>query len=112
MTKPTKKRIDEVAKKLLVNWLPGAQESLAGAWKRACEWDKRNWRQLAKFVLTELQPDPHAITAHQMLAQAQRLVRTVRDGRSSAMRRGFEKVHGRKAKPKSCKLVRGKVVCK
>jgi hypothetical protein len=106
MTKPTKKRIEEVAKKLLVNWLPGAQETAAGAWSRTHNWDKHNWRQLAKYVLTELCPaddykmPPYMGEAAYRSALARKL--------AAKRRNRWLDVAG----PKSCKLVRGKAVCK
>jgi hypothetical protein len=88
MKKPDKKRIDEVAAKLrsVYHNMP----KLGNFENSPCCHD---WRRLAKFVLTDLQP------AHDDNDKARWPKSTLRPVRGTPA-------------VKSCKIVRGKTVCK
>jgi len=52
MTKPTKKRIDEVAERLFAV-VDGAKGPYSINWSKLCGRQQDAWRHLAKYVLTE-----------------------------------------------------------
>jgi hypothetical protein len=87
MKKPGKKRIEEVAKKLFAIWLGSEIVTLGMAQPYA----QLAFTRMAKYVLTELQPS----------ASAARWPKST-----------FKPIRAKAPGPKSCKVVRGKTVCK
>jgi hypothetical protein len=84
----------------------------------ASKWDRDNWRQLAKYVLVNYTRDddykmpPYMGEAAWQAALRRRNLSWWREWYRKA---GFDLQQQRASKatkPKSCKLVRGKVVCK
>ena len=121
MKKPTWKEVDKLAQKLLNVWLPTGRET--HAWARAGAWDRDNWRRLARYVLVNYTPIPptvgnimaavdHAAIAKILFKASQRPNPFLSGKRSTAMQEEYGRFYGGKQrKPKSCRLVRGKVVC-
>jgi hypothetical protein len=106
MKNPTKKRIDKVAKKLFFTFYGGQltrSKELEAAWGYKFN---PGFHRMAKFVLAELQPNddykmpPYVGEAAHQGDLARKLASKRRNPQLGV------------ADPKSCKLVRGKTVCK
>jgi hypothetical protein len=107
MKKLSKKRIDEVAAKMREVFRKGAG-LVCEKWRTTDARNRANWRNLAKFVLTDLQPvEDYKMPPFMGEATHQGdLARRQAHWPKSTLRpvRGTPTV-------KSCKVVRGKTVC-
>ena len=92
MTKPTKKRIEEVAKKLRKAYCLGDPYLLSIGWKGLTHDSRRTWRRVAEVALTEL-GDPTAYKTPPYL------------GGGMPRRRPAKQ-------PKACRIDGGKRICK
>ena len=92
MSKPTKKRIEQVAARLRKVFREGAGLTCE-KWRTTAAYNRANWRRVARFALTELQP-------------------TLGDNDKARWPKSTLKPVRAKPVAKSCKLVRGKAVCK
>ena len=103
MAKPTKEQIEALARKLWrTRW--NGRDMIDAEWDRASPELRASWRHVARLAVTEI-----GRMMPLLPAPKRNPLRDLHAATAAAM---FAKASKGNRKPKSCRLVKGRVVCK